>query len=286
MEPIRYADGPVEMVVLPGAGARIHSLRVFGHELLRSPADPVQHLADPFFWGAYVMAPWGGRIDATPTKVAGRTVDPVANFPDGTAIHGQVYGRPWQVDPDGSLRCIVDGPGWPWPYAVTLRVAVSDPDLTIDLGLTNRADGPMPAGLGLHPWFRRPLDVEIAAGSVFTSNTRSTAQPEPVAGRHDLRSLGPIPDDLDATWADITDPAVTLRWPEVGVQATMRIEAPTVFVVAASPSALDAVAVEPQTHAPQGLRRVIADEPGALAVLDPGQRLVLRVALTFERFGA
>jgi aldose 1-epimerase len=285
VEQIRCADGSLEVVVLPEAGARIHSLRAFGHELLRTPPDPARHLEDPFFWGAYVMAPWGGRIDATPTKVAGRTVDPVANFPDGTAIHGQVYGRPWQVDPDGSFRCVVDGPGWPWPYAVTFRVAVSDPSLTIDLGLTNRTDGPMPAGLGLHPWFRRPLDVAIDAGMVFTSNTGSAARPEPVAGRHDLRSLGPIPDDLDATWAAVEDPAVRLRWPEIGVQATMRIEAPAVFVVAASPASLGAVAVEPQTHAPQGLRRVLAGEPGGLTMLGPGHQLALRARLTFERVG-
>ena len=54
------------------------------------------------------------------------------------------------------------------------------------------------------------------------------------------------------------------------------------YVVAASPSELDAIAVEPQTHAPQGLRRLINGEPGALALLDPGGSLSLITELTFQ----
>ena len=62
----------------------------------------------------------------------------------------------------------------------------------------------------------------------------------------------------------------------------MRIEASSAFVAGASPSAMDAVAVEPQTHAPQGLRRLLAGEPGGLTMLAPRKRLSLIVRLAFE----
>ena len=73
-----------------------------------------------------------------------------------------------------------------------------------------------------------------------------------------------------------------LYWPEAGVRAVMTMSARTTYVVAASPLELDAIAVEPQTHAPQGLRRLINREPGGLTLLDPGGMLQLSTELTFE----
>ena len=69
------------MTVLPDLGARIHCLRAFGHDVLRTPDDVTVHEREPFFWGAYVMAPWGGRIDSRPTPIAGRIVDMPAELP-------------------------------------------------------------------------------------------------------------------------------------------------------------------------------------------------------------
>ena len=140
----------------------------------------------------------------------------------------------------------------------------------------------MPGGLGLHPWFLRPVLVAIRARAVFRDNLATTARPEPVDGPFDLRKVGVMADDLDAAWADVADPAVELRWPDVGIRATMRIDAPTVFVVAASPGDVDAIAVEPETHAPQAIRRLRNGEPGGLTMLDPGETLELTTDLTFE----
>jgi hypothetical protein len=55
------------------------------------------------------------------------------------------------------------------------------------------------------------------------------------------------------------------------------------FIVAASPGEIDAVAVEPETHAPQGLRRLLRGEPDALTMLAPGERLELVMELAFKR---
>jgi galactose mutarotase-like enzyme len=90
-------------------------------------------------------------------------------------------------------------------------------------------------------------------------------------------------DDLDATWTELADPPVELVWPDADVRATMRSTPPVGYVVAASPGYVDAIAVEPETHAPQGLRRLLRGEPGGLTVLKPGQSLGLTVELAFER---
>lgn len=283
---VRIAGGALEVELLPSTGARLHRLRAFGVDLLRTPADLGWHAHDPFIWGGYVMAPWGGRIAAEPTPVGGKVVDLASNFPDGSAIHGQVAAMPWEETAQGTFGVRAGGDGWPWPYEVSLAVAIEEAAATLALRLavTNLADEPMPAGLGLHPWFLRPLDVRLRGTAVFRSNLASAGQPEPVAGTYDLQSPGPMPDGIDATWVDLGDPAVELRWPDRGVTATLRARSTAggMAIVAASPIDMDAIAVEPQTHAPQGLRRLLQGEPYGLQLLEPGDTLRLSVQLAFR----
>ena len=286
MDEIVVTDGEVEAVVLPEVGARLHRLRAFGHDVLRTPVDPGVHARDPFFWGAYVMAPWCNRIAPGPVRVGTQRISLSPNFPDGSAIHGQVYARPWEPRSDGSLHALGGGNEWPWPYDVGVRMEVQSRTLGIDLTLTNLSDEPMPGGLGVHPWFRRPVAVAIRADTVLPSNTELRSLPEPVRGRFDLRALGEMPPDLDAAWTDLAEPPVELRWEDAGIGATMRTVPPAAYIVAASPAQLDAIAMEPETHAPQGLRRLLAGEPGGLTWVDPGRSLDLRIELAFRRLGS
>lgn len=276
-------SGELDVVLLPELGARIHRLRAFGEDLVRAPPDPATHAADPFDWGAYVMAPWCNRVPPGPTSVAGRTVDLAPNFADGTVIHGQVAARPWAVDSDGSLRITGGGDGWPWPYEVVARVSVAGPTLTLDYRLVNRSDAVMPAGIGLHPWFRRPAEVRVGAEKVYPDNAASPAVPVAVAGALDLRGLGIPTPGLDGTWVDPAPPAAELAWPHAGLHGTIEADASRVHVAVATPRRLDAIAVEPQTHGPDGLRRLVNGEPDALTLLPPGEALGLTVRITVER---
>jgi aldose 1-epimerase len=292
---LRLASDALEVEVLPELGARIHRLRFRGHDILRAAPDPSAHEGDPFFWGSYVMAPWCGRVEAgVTTQVGGRALRLPTNFPDGTAIHGQVYARPWELvaasgsgedGPTGAsatFRVLAGGDAWPWPHVVEQRIAAHGATLAIDLALTNRADDPMPAGIGIHPWFMRPLRLSVDAGAVFASNTEPSPEPVRVEGRFDLRALRDVPDDLDGCWTAIGPAQVRFAWPALGARASMHADATTLHVAVASPTTLDAVAVEPQTHVPQGLRRVVNREPGALTMLAPGATLRLSVELAFE----
>jgi hypothetical protein len=53
--------------------------------------------------------------------------------------------------------------------------------------------------------------------------------------------------------------------------------------VVATPADPDATAVEVQTHAPDGMRRLLAGDPGALRWLEPGAELRLDVSLAVRR---
>ncbi len=283
METLTIESDELEVVVLPGQGARLHRLRAFGHDLLRTPADPAIHENDPFFWGAYVMAPWCNRLEATPVRVAGRTIDLPANFPDGSAIHGQLVLAPWVVEGEGRLRVEGGGAGWPWSYEATLDLVVAGPRLRIVLELRNLSDDPMPAGLGLHPWFVEPVLVAVHADRVYPSNLDPPGASEPVAGRTDLRHLGEMAIGLDAAWTSLSEPPVELAWPEAGLRATLATEGTARCIVAARLPSIPAIAVEPETHAPQGLRRLLEGLPDALVLLEPGEPLRLVVDLEVAR---
>lgn len=284
LETVVVASSAIELTVLPQRGARLHRLRAFGVDLLRTPDDPVEHERDPFYWGGHVMAPWGNRLAAEPTIVDGRLVELAPNFRDGTAIHGQVYLRPWERTGEGRFMVRGGGDGWPWPYEVRLEVSAGESSLQLRLCVQNLAEERMPAGTGLHPWFLRPLELAIAAERVYRDNLDAPAEPEPVSDAYDLRRLGPMGDDLDATWSGVAEPAVRLRWPAEGI--TARLSCRTngeLHIVSASPADVEAIAVEPATNAPQALHRLLEGQQGGLAWLAPGEQLELDSFIQFER---
>jgi aldose 1-epimerase len=276
------------VVILPAAGGRIHRIRAFGADLLRTPSDPATHDREPFLWGAYVMAPWCNRAAPGPTEVAGRVVDLAPNFPDGTAIHGLVSSAPWvRHGTELAIGCdAVDA--WPWPFEVRQAARLSGATLQLEYRLVNLdPDAPMPAGLGLHPWFRRPVEVRLPAELAYASNTASPPTPVAVARDLDLRALAPPAHGLDGTWTGLTDPRVELAWPDAGVRAVLTIEtdAPAALVAVATPPGLDAIAVEPQTHGPDPLRRLARGDVDPPLLLPPGASLRLAIRITVERIG-
>ncbi|HZC73712.1 MAG TPA: hypothetical protein VE442_23675 [Jatrophihabitans sp.] len=268
------------VTLLPDVGARLHKIEVFGVDVLRTPATTDRHRADPFFWGGYHQAPWCNRLDANlAVRVGTQTVTLQSNFPDGSAIHGQVYDRPWAVADDGTFTIRGGGAGgWPWTYTLTLRAAVDGARLSLDYELTNTSDEPMPAGLGLHPWFRNPALVRIPTTEVFPLNAG------PMGQSLELPTARQLPIDTDACWTDLTEPVVEVIWPDQQLAMTMSAGTEDLVVVAAHPAQVGAVAVEPQTHAPAGLRRLLDGEPHAMQWVAPGAALRLAVSLAFRRW--
>ena len=285
MKELRLATDDLDVVVLPEAGGRLHRLRAFGVDVLRTPDDPAAHLRDPFYWGSYPMLPWCGRVASGRASVAGRQVDLPANHPDGWAIHGQAYVAPWQVIDDHALRFEGGGGGWPWTYEARQTFTVEGASITVELAIKNSDDSPMPAGIGLHPWFAGPPLLRIPAELAYDDNTKSSPAAVPVAGDYDLRSLRELAPGMDSTWTGLRERRVQLAWPTRAIRGEMvaRTSSNLVFVSARPLDHLDAIALEPQTHAPQGLRRLINNEPEPLALLGPAETLSLAMTLRFER---
>ncbi len=122
----------MEVVILPDVGGRIHRIRAFGEDILRTPDDPAMHVSEPFLWGAYVMSPWCNRAASGSTVLAGREIALAANFPDGTAIHGLVSSARWLERSSGELACAGGGDGWPWVFEVSQTASLTGATLTLE----------------------------------------------------------------------------------------------------------------------------------------------------------
>ena len=232
------------------------------------------------------MAPWCNRAPAGPFRLGARIVDLAANFPDGSAIHGLVHDRPWRRVGPAAWRIDHARGRWPWRYAVQVAYAVHGDGFVIELAVENGDDEAMPVGVGWHPWFRSPVTVTIPSATVFASNLGSSASPVPARGEFDRRRPSALSPGLDATWTGLTAREVALWWREPGLGASMRFSGALAYVAAASPHGLDAVAIEPQSHAPDAFRRLLGGETGSLRWLEPGATLDATIQIVLSRDAA
>jgi aldose 1-epimerase len=271
----RLSNGTLEVEVLPEVGGRIHRIRAFGHDLLRTPSDPQLHVSNPFFWGCFPLVPWSNRVPDGRIVFQGRVVQVPCNDGD-TAIHGEAYARPWAVEGEGRLSFRGGQFGFPWPYEARQQHSIDATSWTLALTITNTGDAEMPAGLGIHPWFAASAGLEAALPADLTYplvNNIPSGPPVPVSGPLDRRTLSLFPWGLDNIWTGLTAHQINLRRPEITLDSTFTFTDAATHIIAASVETNDAVAIEPVTHATDGFRLLAERLPGAIGVLQPGETL-------------
>ena len=116
-----------------------------------------------------------------------------------------------------------------------------------------------------------------------TSNTQPSTRPVPATDAYDLHELAEPAFGLDATWTDLQRPNIVLDWPDEGIQATLRLSGDADHVVVATPRDAPAVAVETQTHAPDGLARLLRGQSGGLCLLQPDEAIRLGIEISVRR---
>ena len=117
------------------------------------------------------MAPWCNRVPDGHLVFGERTVKvPTNTVDDGrsSAMHGLAYDREWAVDDDGALSYVGDDV-LPWSWSARQDTTVDGATVRVALAVRNEGDEPMPAGVGLHPWFTAEggLEVRVAADQVY-----------------------------------------------------------------------------------------------------------------------
>lgn len=164
------SSGELKAVLAPSLGGVVISLAHGGRDLLRRSPSPAAVAADPREAACYPCVPWFSRLPDG-LDFGGRHYDLAATLPacdPDHALHGHGWVSPWMVSEQASDRlvCRLDyAPkphGFPFAFSAVQEFTVARDAFRIDLTLTNSGPAPMPAGLGLHPFFPRQKDSAIS----------------------------------------------------------------------------------------------------------------------------
>jgi aldose 1-epimerase len=244
---IHLVAGDAEAAVDAEAGGRLASLVLAGQERL------VTEGAGPTLWGCFPMAPWAGRVREGRFRWAGAEHQLPLRLPPH-AMHGTVLDRRWEVvrADDRAVAMAIDlGPDWPWPGRVVHEVVLAPNRL--DLRLEVQAEGTaFPASCGWHPWFRRPVALDLDAASLWRRDASGIPTGELVPAPVSTAGLDDCLTGLRR--------APRLRWPD---GAVLDVESNCEHVVVFTEPE-HALCVEPQTGPPDALNlapRVVGPEP-------------------------
>jgi aldose 1-epimerase len=279
---IRLRAGALELELCPPVGGCITALRHLGRDLLR-PA-PARFLAqgDPREAASFPLVPFSNRIADARFAFAGKEYQLDRNFlPEPHAIHGHGWQHAWTVRAAGARSAVLElahrAAGTPLDYRARQSFALAADGLTVTLELINTGAAPMPAGLGLHPYFPRTEGVTLSArlGHVWRADARKLPQERlalPAAwdfARAPRLALLAM-DNCFGGW----DGRAVIAWPERDLR--LEIAADPVFghLVIYIPPGHDYFCVEPVSHANDGFNLAARGTPATgVVVLQPGESL-------------
>jgi aldose 1-epimerase len=105
-----------------------------------------------------VLAPWPNRLAGGRYPFAGAEHQtPLSEPGRGNAIHGLVRWTAWQAVERADDRVTMDTvlrpqPGYPFALMLSVEYSLSARGLRVSTSATNIGDGPLPFGLGFHPY--------------------------------------------------------------------------------------------------------------------------------------
>lgn len=263
----------------PQRGGAIREFNWRGRDVLRP--TPVSAGDDPLDMACFPMVPFANRVAHGRFSFGGRTVQLERNWvEDPHPLHGHGWRAPWTVASatasGARMRFEGGADEWPWAYRCEQSFELLPDGLSIELSIENLSDTPMPAILGLHPYFPDAAHAELqaqlprvwltdcAALPVQESQTPATWAFEPA------RAIDAVPlDNGFSGWNGIA----SLRWPELTVNVRA---AHCSHLHVYAPAGRSFFCVEPQSAAPGALGRG-AGEANTVA---PGGRFAIRVQLT------
>lgn len=281
---IELARGEWALTLRPDLGASVGRLTWRGRDILRATPDGA---TQPLETGGFPLVPYANRIDRGAFVFQDRSVSlpPTPGF-EPHALHGIGWMRAWNVRQAGpaavDLTLAAEAAGdWPWAWSASCRLDLEADGLNVALSITNDDAAPMPAGLGLHPYFA------IEPGTVLTASTEQVwlndaneipaqlAPPSSVADwAHGIAvSAAPFVDNAYAGWSG----TARLRHPRYDVTLTASANARWMQVYA--PGAGGFVCLEPVTHRPNA-HNAPADEDTGLAMLTSGETLSMSMRIT------
>lgn len=267
---IALASGSWSAEVRPEVGGSLAALRHRGTDILR----PMRAgSTNPLDAACFPLVPYCNRIRDARFRFGEHEIALERNFPpEPHSLHGLAWQVPWAVESQAATKCVLahdyDGSGsWPWAYHAQQRIRLGPKGCAITLVVINRSPEVMPAGIGLHPYFRRRPEtrVRFAAAHVLLSGADPlpTGITAPADHFADFAAGATLPpetvDHCFAGWSGEATIHDDLRTIVLGTDG-----APHLHLYA--PANGSALCLEPVTHTPDAHNRA----PAELILLPPG----------------
>jgi aldose 1-epimerase len=258
---LQIRNATLSLQVLAEAGGGIAGFDWHGRDKpipLMRRLEPIpgtaEHRVDPRQLSCFPLVPWSNRISDGGFTVDGRRVALQPNCEgEPWPIHGDGWQRAWQVESHTAhelLLSLQSASAAAYCYAATMRYALLDDALQVDLAVTNTGPAAMPFGLGLHPYFNRHGDVRLLAPApgVWLNDGRT---PLPTAcvdvpADWDFRTERALPEHGIDNAFQAWDGEAAIHWP--ALRLGLRIDAEASAFVLYTPPDEDFFCFEPVDH--------------------------------------
>jgi len=265
-----------QLILDPRRGGAIRDFSWRGQDIFRpTPADAGD---DPFDAACFPMVPYANRVANGRFNFGGRAVQLERNWQeDPHPLHGNGWRASWGIVTASDSRAVVRFEGgaeeWLGRYLCEQRFDVTDSGLAIELSVQNLSDAPMPAMLGLHPYFsdasRARMRAQVPRVWLIDGDALPVQETQtPVEWSFEpARAVNSVPlDNCFSGW----NGTAALCWP--GRTVTVRATHCSHLHVYVPPQR-DFFCIEPQTSAAGALGR----EAGEATVIAPGERFAIQV---------
>ena len=284
---VRLSCGALHLELSPLIGGAISAIRWIGElgpkPILRECNSPLENVLDA---ACFPLVPYVNRIRGGNFTFRGRRIRLSPNMRgDPSPLHGQGWLSPWQVErSDGAAATLGyrhEADEWPWAYEARQELSLDQRGLSLRLTCRNLSQGPMPCGLGIHPYFPCGSATRLATQTTCAWTIDEHVLPldrVPATGPYDLSDRLVCGQGLDNGWggwgglARMTDP----DWPYEIEMSSPQAK----FFQLYSPRPGGIFVAEPVTHANAALNAPECEWLDlGMRVLEPDQSMTLDARL-------
>ena len=213
---------------------------------------------NPLGMSCFPLLPYSGRIRHGAFRFDGVDIKLPLNFlPELHSIHGHGWQNVWKPIEQSTNRLVIEyrhlPDEWIWEYVARQTFELCEEVMSVKIELRNNSEWPMPAGLGLHPYFPRTAKAIIRASTTHVWLADDEVMPVKLS-RTDLCSdldtgMYPQKTAIDNAFTGWPGNAV-IEWPEHDARLTISATEDLAHLVVFSPADETYFCVEPVSHCP------------------------------------
>ncbi|SKA40100.1 aldose 1-epimerase [Enhydrobacter aerosaccus] len=253
--------GRLAVDLAPSAGGSIACFRVDNVDVLRPMTAADIESGRGNNAAAYPLVPFSNRIANGRLDFEGQVFQLARNWPGvNHPMHGDGWSRSWRVmrADDKSVeiafeheRAAASG-GWPFRYRARQSYRLLADRLIVDMAIDNLEDRPVPAGIGLHPFFTREDDTDLCFAAPAVWHTDAEVLPvkrTPVPPEWDFSRLRCVNEVVLDNCFDGWGGRASIVWPRRRLRLDLEASELLRHLVVYVPPGQPYFCVEPVSHA-------------------------------------